>query len=212
MLLMVLVSFFQISNSFAQSTKIDNFFSVDPEGQVFRGREPKAKNISFLEKKGITDVIIFKNDLRGEVPAERKLLKEAGIKAHLIAFKWKEIEAVEACEQVLTALKLIEKIKRNQGKVYFHCTVGQDRTGLLAGLWRIYNQDWAPQKAFRSEMCARGYSDAIKEKVPVVSSHIEAGLTPLFEYLAPRLESKKSLDAGVCKGLRLKESALRCHS
>jgi protein tyrosine/serine phosphatase len=40
--------------------------------------------------------------------------------------------------------------------VYVHCKHGQDRTGLMVGLYRVLQQGWAPEKAYE-EMKERGF-------------------------------------------------------
>jgi hypothetical protein len=40
--------------------------------------------------------------------------------------------------------------------VFVHCQKGEDRTGLVVGLYRVLNQKWAPQDAW-NEMFKFGY-------------------------------------------------------
>jgi hypothetical protein len=71
-----------------EGLSIQNAYQVDKVGQVFRGREPKTKIIELAEF-GITDVIIFKNQLRTEVDQEIVSLKKLGLRYHHIPFRWK---------------------------------------------------------------------------------------------------------------------------
>lgn len=105
-----------LSSAFAyEGLTIGNSFQVDQDGQVFRGKEPK-KLFTELADIGITDVIIFKNEVKTEVAAEIADLKALNIKAHHIPFRWKDLESMEiACGQTVDALNLIAKIKAKSG-------------------------------------------------------------------------------------------------
>jgi hypothetical protein len=203
-----------LSSFAADGLTIGNSFEVGSSGHVFRGKEPK-KLVSELKPFGITDVIIFKNDVRGEVVKEIAALDEIGIRSHHLPFRWKEFPSmVEACEQTVDALNIISRVQAANGKVFFHCTAGEDRTGMLAGILRMLEDNLSREETFREEMCARGYSDASSHKPYAVHSAIQKELTPLFIALAAKVErgewrlgkiSKKS-----CQGLVVAPTTLKC--
>ncbi|MBY0517258.1 MAG: dual specificity protein phosphatase family protein [Bacteriovoracaceae bacterium] len=177
---------------------------------VLRGSEP-TKEIQQLSDYGIKEVIIFKNPTKTEVDAELAELKNFKIKAHHIAFKWKDIENMqEACEQVVSALQIIKKAQRAGSPIYFHCTVGEDRTGLLAGLFRMTHDRISTEQAWSQEMCPRGYADGNKNKPRMVTSAIHKQLTPLFLALAEKIESSEELSKSSCLNLNVKPSKKRC--
>lgn len=189
---------------------IPNSHQVDLDGQVFRGREPKEK-VSELPNIGITDVIIFKTDTRGEVEAEKVALKKLKIKFHHIPFQWKEFTSLEdACVQIVDALSIIKKVKAKDGKVFFHCTAGEDRTGALAGVFRMLDEGLTMKKVFREEMCARGYSDGNENKPALVTGAIERELTPLFVAMAQKIEETGKLTKSSCRTLNIRPTKLRC--
>lgn len=193
---------------------IPNFSAVDAEEVIFRGSQPGRK-VSELSELNITDVIIFKNDTKGEVPKELADLEELGINGHHIPFHWKDIPSLQmACEQVIEALSIIKKVKLNGGSVFFHCTVGEDRTGLLAGLYRMLEESLDQETAFNEEMCLRGYSDGNPNKPGNVTGAIEKGLTPLFLEMSRLIESgelsMRKLDKKVCKKLQPVKTIKRC--
>ena len=215
-LLLLVLSF----NSFAQSltevrTLIPNFEKVDKEGNVFRGKEPKKVGaVDALAAFGITDVVIFKNDIKGEVVKEIAELDGHKIASYEIPFKWKEIDFNVACLQVVEALNIIQKVKSEDGKVLFHCTAGEDRTGLLAGTYKMITEKISAQTAFEKEMCAKGYSDGNPGKFGMVTGPIQKGLTPLFLAFAERIESGKikagKISKSVCKDFVLGPTTLTC--
>ncbi len=193
---------------------IPNSFQVDREGHVFRGREPK-KLIGELAAIGISDVLIFKNEIKTEVTDEITELKTLKITPHHIPFRWKQIPSMEeACEQVVDALNLISKIKSEKGSIYFHCTAGEDRTGMLAGLYRMLEEQLGLNKVFKDEMCARGYSDGNPNKPGMVHGAIRKELTPLFIALAKKIESGSwqlgKIKKSSCKGIEVQPTTLTC--
>lgn len=198
----------------AGAVSIQNFSAVDQDEQVYRGKGP-GKKVGELAELGITDVIIFKHDTKGEVNREIESLIELEINAHHIPFHWKDIPSLQiACEQVIEALTIIKRVKADGGSVFFHCTAGEDRTGLLAGLFRMLEERLDQQTAFEEEMCAKGYSDGNFQKPKAVTSAIEKGLTPLFLEMARMIESgelsMKKLDKKVCRSIRPAKSILTC--
>jgi protein-tyrosine phosphatase len=206
---------FGSSLSFANDgLTIPNSFKVDAAGHVYRGKEPKAQ-VEELKSIGITDVIIFKNDVKGEVAQEINDLKKLGITPHHIPFQWKDFPSMQAaCEQVIDALTIIESVKAKNDKVYFHCTAGEDRTGTLAGLYRMLDEHLTMDQTFRQEMCPRGFSDGDSHKPTMVTSAIQKELTPLFIALAGKIERGEwragSLNKKTCANLKIAPTLLKC--
>lgn len=210
--LFILLAFLPI---FAKAElSIQNFFTVDQSATVFRGREP-GKKVAELASLNVTDVIIFKNDVRGEVERELGDLESLGIAGHHIPFHWKEIPSMQvACEQIIDALSIIKQVQTKGGSVFFHCTAGEDRTGLLAGLIRMIDEGLDQKTAFVEEMCARGYSDGNLKKPWMVTRAIESGLTPLFIGMARLVEKGdiaiNKLDKNICRNLEMTKEIMKC--
>lgn len=195
---------------------IPNSHQVDRHGHVFRGKEP-GRLVSELRQIGITDVLIFKNDVKGEVLKEQVALKELGIRSYNIPFKWKEYPSMqEACVQIADALTLITKVKAARGAIYFHCTAGEDRTGTLAGLYRMLEERIPAEQVFRTEMCARGFSDGNPNKPPMVTNAIQKELTPLFIALAEKIQTGEwqlgRIDKRSCARLNLRPTRVKCRN
>ncbi len=178
--------------------------------QVFRSSQP-AKLVQEIVDFNFTDVIIFKNEVKDEVQKQVAYLNLKKVTTHHIAFPWKDIIDAEAtCLQVIQALKIIDRVQDGGGKVLFHCTAGEDRTGLLAGLLRMKQEGLSLSEAFRDEMCSKGYADGNPKKPNSVFAPIHAGLTPLFVALAEKIEAGEKLSNRSCRGIELKKSSLRC--
>ncbi len=193
---------------------IKNFHSVDSEESLYRGRQP-GKLVSELPSLGITDVIIFKNDTRGEVIKEIAALKTLEIQSHHIPFRWKDYSSVQvACEQLIDAMTIMRDRREQGGRVFIHCTAGEDRTGALAGLFRMLDEGLDRETVFREEMCDRGFSDGNGHKPYYVTSSIQKELTPIFVAMARQIDkgylTMNNLDRNVCKTLKVYPTKLSC--
>lgn len=166
--------------------------SSDANGaRVVRGMEPRNKaQIQELLDSGIEEVLIFKTDTKGEVAKEIAQLQNAGLSASAIThvpFPWKDLHDYKAaCRMTIEALKTIEKSVKAGRSIYFHCTVGEDRTGYLAGLWGLWTGEFeSAAQAFKSEMCARGYEAGNPRKpYKEVVAKIRETLTPTYLKMA----------------------------
>lgn len=176
-------------------------------GTVLRGSAPLKDEIKQLKDYGVTDVLIFKNQTKKEVDQEISFLKAAGYSSgqiHHIPFLWKNLGPFQqTCEQTVGALRLLsEAYKTPQKTIFFHCTVGEDRTGFLAGLFRMLAEKWDINKAFKEELCKNGYEAGNTRKEPEVSAKIRAGLTPVYLKMAVLISSGAltldNLDSSVC--------------
>lgn len=157
-------------------------------GRVIRGAEPKKKIQELIDIK-VTDVVLFKNDVKGEVKNEISQLKLAGLKNSQILsipFLWKDInDQVESCEQALTALNFVLEAAQDKDRtVYFHCTAGEDRTGLLAGIFRMAHDGWTMDKAYKKEMCEHGFAYGNPKKPFPVAKTVQDGLGEIFQKVA----------------------------
>lgn len=183
-------------------------------GRIYRGAQP-GKKTTELKALGVSDVIIFKTQSTTEVDKEILSLTELGIQIHHIPFRWKDLESpAQSCEQLIQALQIL-KANREAGKVsFFHCTVGEDRTGLLAGMWRMLDDGATRDEVWKNEMCAHGYADGNYAKPKEVAAAVHAGLTPLFFALSSKIAKGEltldTLDAKVCQSLVIRKQKRVC--
>ena len=203
--------------STVEGISIPNTHMLDDHGSVYRGMAP-GKRIEQLLTLGITDVLIFKNQTRNEVDQEINKLHSLGFQdkdIHHIPFKWKDLNMTTACEQTIDALKLIRKVYMSQDRaIFFHCTVGEDRTGHLAGIWQLLTEGGNPQEVFENQMCARGYAAGNSHKPWKVVSAIRKGLSPLFFKMARAISdgelSIDNIDKSVCQKLKFVQNISKC--
>lgn len=189
--------------------RIPNAHAVGAGGMVFRGMAPRsADDYADLVATGIGAVLVFKNQTgQDDVGEEIAALTGHGLAASRVVnipFKWKDIGTfTDPCTQTIDALKFIAANVAAHEKTFFHCTVGEDRTGLLAAVHRLVNEpSLTADKAFDEEMCERGYAAGNPLKPAFVTGALDHGLTPLYQKLAYLVAKGKiragSLDASVC--------------
>ena len=222
LILLSLNTFAGLESKFTSSVEgisIPNTHMLDDNGTVYRGMAP-GKRIQQLVDLGITDVLIFKNQTRKEVDKEIVALKELGYsneQIHHIPFKWKDINDFKsACIQTVDALKLIKEVYESDSRsIFFHCTVGEDRTGHLAGIWDMLLEGSSTHESFQTQMCERGYGAGNDHKPWKVVSAIRKGLTPLFFKMARLVENGDltldSLDVSACDKMKWVKDLQTCN-
>lgn len=166
-------------------------------GRVIRGSQPLSK-VGELADLGVTDVLVLKTQTNTEVDDELAALAELGYaesSLKWIEFPWRGVvvedaaqtmkNTIKACKQIITGLQLLQKVSADADRsIFFHCTVGEDRTGLLAGLYRMSEQNWTEKKAYQKEMCARGFAEGNPNKPAHVAKTVRTNLLPVFKMAA----------------------------
>lgn len=156
---------------------------------------------------GIGAVLIFKNQTGTgtDVADELAKLGTLGIpasRAKNIPFAWKDLPNYQdPCTQTVEALEFIKTNLAANKKTFFHCTVGEDRTGLLAAVHRMLTEpNLDAGAAWDGEMCDRGYGAGNPLKPAFVKDKLEDGLKPLYRKLAylAKKGALDSLDTNVC--------------
>lgn len=185
-----------------------NAHLVGTSGKLYRAMAPRSdEEYDQLIAKGIGAVLVFKNQTGTgtDVADEITKLGTLGIpatRAKNIPFAWKDLPNYQdPCTQTVEALKFIKTNLAANRKTFFHCTVGEDRTGLLAAIHRLLTEpNLDAGAAWDGEMCERGYGAGNPQKPAFVRGKLEDGLKPLYRKLA-YLAKKGALDSlstGVC--------------
>jgi protein tyrosine/serine phosphatase len=166
MLLATLLLFFQLPVSSVSTSSVPEVLSTKdiPRFQMlasglYRGGQHKRAGFEYLKKNGFKTVV----NLRMEND-EQKIVKELGMKYVHIPISiqaWSRIpdDAVEEYFKVLS--------DPANYPIFFHCRRGADRTGALAGLYRIAAQGWEPSKAYSEarEIGMRWWFRALKDQI-----------------------------------------------
>ena len=115
---------------------INNFGEVTPT--LFRGAQPTQKGFEGLAKMGV-DIVV---DARGDrTHSEGKQVRRLGMK--YVAIPWRCPFPYD--DVFVRFLKLLEE---NPGKkVFVHCRLGDDRTGMMIASYRMAVEGWSASDA-----------------------------------------------------------------
>lgn len=122
---------------------IPNFHTV--EVGIYRGGQPDAEGFKFLQSIGITQVIKLNEDWEGEDHLPEGML----------LFKVQ----IPPSEQIITqpdSTYLGDAVAFIAPNTFVHCQHGQDRTGIVIGLWRVLKCGWSKKQAY-AEMMEHGF-------------------------------------------------------
>jgi tyrosine-protein phosphatase SIW14 len=118
---------------------VPQFGQVTPT--LYRGAQPTKEGLANLAKLGINIVV----DLRGSRASERQVVTELGMK--YVPLPWRCFSPHdEHFAQFLTLLR-----ENPDKKIFVHCRVGDDRTGMDIAAYRMAEQGWTAEEA-RKEM------------------------------------------------------------
>jgi len=149
-----------LSNSFSEPVpaKAIPRFQMIAEG-LYRGGQPEIEGFEYLKNNGFKTVI----NLRTENDEEGIVRKLGMNYIHIpISIKpWSKIPEA-AIEQYFKVLA-----DPANYPIFFHCRRGADRTGALAGFYRISAQEWEPKKAYSEarQIGMRWWYPAIKKQI-----------------------------------------------
>ncbi len=177
---------------------------------IIRGMAPRSeKDLNRLEELGVEKFLLFKIDTNGDVEKQKNLLITKGYAAKDILhlpFPWKDVTDYQAvCEMTVEALNFLKASDSKSQKTFMHCTVGEDRTGYLAGLYKIYSlQNDSAEEVFQTELCDKGYEAGNPKKVFHVVKKVRESLTPAYFGMVDLIERNrgKKLTKTMCKGFQ----------
>jgi protein tyrosine phosphatase (PTP) superfamily phosphohydrolase (DUF442 family) len=146
---------------------VPNFGEVTK--QLFRGGQPTAQGFQELSKRGVGLVV----NLRGESKVERAEVEKLGMQ--YVSIPWHC--AYPKDRQVAEFLRVVRA--NADKKIFVHCRLGVDRTGLMIASYRMAEQGWTAARAHR-EMAAFGFDSFHSLICPGLSSY-EAGFPTRFQ-------------------------------
>jgi tyrosine-protein phosphatase SIW14 len=117
---------------------------------VYRGPRPTAQTLSQLKSLGVRTVLDLE-DTTSVVKAEQKSVAALGmgfISEPMSGFWTPNDGEVNQIETIMA--------DTTRYPIFVHCEHGQDRTGLIVGLFRVETQHWTPAAAYK-EMLAKGF-------------------------------------------------------
>jgi len=124
---------------------IPDFVEVTPT--LYRGAQPRKHGFEALAKIGVQIVV----DLRGDRKGERKEVTRLGMQ--YVPMHW---QCSFPKDKVFA--KFLTLIQNNPGKkIFVHCRVGDDRTGMMIAAYRMAFEAWGAKQAM-VEMQKYGFS------------------------------------------------------
>lgn len=140
--------------SFGAPAEKLNLAGIPRAGKVsdvlYRGAQPSPEGLAELKKLGITIVVNLRGN-RGPVASEQRQVESLGM--HFIDIPipgW----SAPTHAQVAEFLSLF-KADPTQ-KIFVHCYLGEDRSGVMVAAYRIAQQNWTADQAF-AEMLSFGF-------------------------------------------------------
>jgi protein tyrosine/serine phosphatase len=137
-------------------------FGIVEEGILYRCGQPKPQELAqLIDQYGLKTVVSLRGTRGEQDPdsweqAERSVCESHG--AQFVAFPCNHKNPPTA-EQVRQFLKLTQDVSRRP--VLVHCRLGQQRTLLFCGLYRVHSQGVDPAAALR-EMDELGFRSGIR--------------------------------------------------
>ena len=117
---------------------LSNFGEVTPN--LYRGGQPGADGLKALKKMGVSIIV----DMRGSRSQhEQKAVEELGME--YISIPWHCPFPSDD-----SFVKFLQVIEQNPGKkIFVHCRLGDDRTGMAIASYRMAEQGWSADEALK---------------------------------------------------------------
>ena len=119
---------------------IDNFGRVNDN--YYRGAQPQAGDYADLAALGVRTVIDLTSD--DSEANEKRLVESAGMKSYRIPMTTHEPPTSAEVAEFMT----IVNDPANQ-PVYVHCVGGRHRTGVMTAVYRMIQDNWTGDQAFK---------------------------------------------------------------
>jgi tyrosine-protein phosphatase SIW14 len=145
----------------------------------FRGAQPNQQGLEELKKLGITTIVDLRAEDRGKAEWEKRESEKLGMKfVHIPIAGF----AAPTNEEVVQFLSLFRDDP--QQKIFVHCLLGEDRTGVFVATYRMSMQKWPVEQAMH-EMNTFGFNGFWHPAMKSFVRDFPARLTsaPAFAYL-----------------------------
>ena len=118
---------------------------------LYRGAQPNEQGLEELKKLGITTIVDLRAEDRAKSEWERQQAEKLGMRfVHIPIAGF----AAPTNEEVAQFLSLF---RDSQQKIFVHCLLGEDRTGVFVATYRMSAQKWPVAQAVR-EMNSFGFN------------------------------------------------------
>jgi protein tyrosine phosphatase (PTP) superfamily phosphohydrolase (DUF442 family) len=111
---------------------------------LYRGAQPKDDGVEELKKFGIDTIIDLRGELHGLIENERQRAESLGIRfINLPGSGW----ATPKDEEIVQFFALVRE--RPRRKIFIHCWLGGDRSGMFIAAYRIAFEGWSPEQSIQ---------------------------------------------------------------
>ena len=111
---------------------------------LYRGAQPKDDGLEQLRTFGIDTIIDLRSELHGLIADERQRAESLGIRyVNLPGSGW----GTAKDEEIAQFFSLVREQPRR--KIFIHCWLGGDRSGMFIAAYRIAFDGWSPQQAIQ---------------------------------------------------------------
>ena len=111
---------------------------------LYRGAQPKDDGVEQLKRFGIDTVVDLRSELHGLIANERQRAESLGIRyINLPGSGW----ATPKDEEIAQFFSLIDEQPKR--KIFIHCWLGGDRSGMFIAAYRIAFDGWSPQQTIQ---------------------------------------------------------------
>jgi tyrosine-protein phosphatase SIW14 len=128
--------------------------------QLFRGAQPSLEALGELKKLGVTTIVSLRSESSRTRAAERTRAEALGM--HFVSIPVGGF-ANPTSEQLAHFFSLLRSPNE---KVFVHCMLGDDRTGVFVAAYRLAFDHWTPDQAL-SEMNAFGFNHSWHHEMAV---------------------------------------------
>ena len=111
---------------------------------LYRGAQPKNDGVEQLKKFDIDTIVDLRGELPGLIEDERERAESLGIRfINLPGSGW----ATPTDDEIAQFFTLVRE--RPRRKIFIHCWLGGDRSGMFIAAYRIAFEGWSPRQAIQ---------------------------------------------------------------
>jgi len=111
---------------------------------LYRGTQPNSQGVDELKKHGVGTIVDLRGEFRGTMETEPIQAESRSMQLVTIPGNgW----SPPTDEQIAQFFALIRERPRH--KIFVHCWLGSDRTGVFIAAYRIAFEGWTPEQALR---------------------------------------------------------------
>jgi tyrosine-protein phosphatase SIW14 len=129
-----------------------NFHEV--ENGIYRGASPGADGVAYLKSIGVKTILDLDDD-KAAMKIESPAAAQNGVRWISLPMSGFWAPKTPTVDGALAAIA-----DPSLRPIYIHCKHGQDRTGLVIGLYRVEYEYWQPAHAYQ-EMKALGFHPSL---------------------------------------------------